>query len=146
MSIRAGGLAIAATGCVLATPVAVWWLVGDLSVDVPQGTGLDYAFRPPDVDPVVERVAGIGAVVVVVLTLGVLIWAARGRRFDGRWWAALVPALVAGAIVGAGARVVTAGTIGANIGAGLTLVGGGVVVGLLLLWSAGWSARLLLTR
>ncbi|MFI6498209.1 hypothetical protein [Nonomuraea typhae] len=141
-----GARAAAAAGCILATPVAAWWLVGDLSATAPPGAELDYAVRPPDLGAGVERAAGLVAVLVVAGTLVFLIWSARRGRLDGRWWAALVPALAAGALAGAGARVVTAGTIGANIGAGLTVAGGGALVAVLLLWAAGWSLRILLTR
>ncbi|MEV4112224.1 hypothetical protein [Nonomuraea sp. NPDC049695] len=139
-------LLAAAAGCVLAVPVAVWWLVGDLSAAVPPGTELDRAIRPPAVDPWAERAAGIAAALVAVGTLALLVRASRQGRFDRRWWAALLPALVAGAVTGAGWRVVTAGTLGANIGAGLTIFLGGPLVALLLLWALGWSARLLLSR
>ncbi|MEO3801161.1 hypothetical protein [Nonomuraea sp. B1E8] len=140
------GLLAAAAGCALAVPVAVWWLVGDLSADVPPGTALDHLISPPGLGPWAERAVGLGALVVAGVTAALLVRASRRRRFDRRWWAALIPVLVAGAVVGAGWRVVTAGTVGANIGAGLTIMLGGALVALLLLWAAGWSARLLLSR
>jgi hypothetical protein len=128
-----------------ATPVAVWWLVGDLSAAVPAGTALDHLIRPPAVDPGAERVIGIASVVLAGLTLALLAWASRRHRFDRRWWAALLPALAGVAIAGLGWRVATAGTIGPNIGAGLMIFIGGPVVGVLLLWAVGWSVRLLLS-
>ncbi|QFY12251.1 hypothetical protein GBF35_41875 [Nonomuraea phyllanthi] len=137
---------MAAAGCLIATPVAVWWLVGDLSAAVPPGTALDRAIRPPAIDPWAERAAGIAAVLVVAGTAALLVRASHRRRFDRRWWAALLPALAAGALAGAGWRVMTAGTLGANIGAGLTIILGGPLVALLLLWSLGWSAHLLRSR
>ncbi|WP_433433394.1 hypothetical protein [Nonomuraea sp. CA-141351] len=140
---RNTGLVVAAAGCVLAAPVVVWWLLGDLSAAAPPGTELDHAVRPPAIDPWAERAAGIAAALVAAGTLALLVRASRRRRFDRRWWAALLPALAAGAIAGAGWRVVTAGTLGANIGAGLTILLGGPLVALLLLWALGWSIRLL---
>jgi hypothetical protein len=145
-SSRGRGLLAAAVGCLLATPVAVWWRVGDQSPTVPPGTALDYVIRPPVIDPWVERVIGIAAVLVVGGTVFLLVRGSRRGRFDRRWWAALLPALAAGIVAGLGGRVVTAGTIGANIGGGLVIIVGGPLVALLLLWSAGWSARLLLSR
>jgi hypothetical protein len=140
------GLLAAAAACVLATPVAVWWLVGDLSVAAPAGAGLDYVIRPPAIDPWAERLIGVGGLLVTGLALVLLVRASRQRRFDRRWWATLLPAMGAGIVAGFGARVVTAGTIGANIGAGLTIVLGGALMAVLLLWAIGWSARLLLSR
>lgn len=134
---------VAAAGLLLATPVATWWLVGDLSATVPPGTSLDYTIRPPAIAPWAERVAGIGALLVTGAALAVLVRGARRRRFDRRWWAALLPAVAAGGLAGLGWRVMTAGTIGANVGAGLTILVGGPVVALLLLWAIGWSAHLL---
>ncbi|TDD00291.1 hypothetical protein E1292_29280 [Nonomuraea deserti] len=139
-------LLAAAAGCALAVPVAVWWLVGDLSASVPPGTALDHVISPPAIGPWAERAVGVAALLVTGVTTVLLVRASRRRRFDRRWWAALIPVLVAGAIAGAGWRVVTAGTVGANIGAGLTIMLGGALVALLLLWAAGWSARLLLAR
>ncbi|MEQ4723134.1 hypothetical protein [Nonomuraea sp. B19D2] len=140
------GLVVAAAACVLATPVVVWWLVGDLSVAAPPSTELDRAIHPPAIGEGAEHAIGIAAALVTAGTLALLVLASRRRRFDRRWWAALLPALAAGAIAGAGGRVITAGTLGANIGAGLTIILGGPLVALLLLWAIGWSLRLLLSR
>jgi hypothetical protein len=137
------GLAAAAAGCAVAVPVAVWWLVGDLSSPVPPGTDYDYMVRPPAISPGVELAIGAGALTVAGGTLALLVWASARRRFDRRWWGALLPVLAAGAVAGFGWRVVTAGTIGPNIGGGLTLLVGGAVVAVLLLWAAIWSFRLL---
>lgn len=139
-----GLLVAAAVASLIATPVAVWWMVGDLSASASLGTHLDYLILPPAIDPLFERIAGIAALIVAVASIAFL--TVRRRGFDGRWWAALVPALVALAVAGAGMRVLAMGTTGANIGAGLTLIAGGPLVGLLLLWSVGWSMRIALAR
>ncbi|MEU6715087.1 hypothetical protein ABZ897_26790 [Nonomuraea sp. NPDC046802] len=146
MGNTARGLLTAAIACVVATPVAVWWLVGDLSAPVPAGAPLDYTLRPPALPAWAEWVIGIVAVLVTGVSLVLLVRASRRSRFDPRWWAALVPALTAGALAGLGWRVVTAGTIGPNIGAGLALMLGVPFVALLLLWAIGWSAHLLRSR
>jgi hypothetical protein len=137
-------LLLAATGLMIATPIATWWLVGDQSATA-KGADLDYAVRPVELDPAVERLVGAGSVVIIAITLPLLIRAARMRRFDVRWWSVLVPVLVAGAIVGAGWRVVTAGVVGANIGAGLVFLFGGPVVVALLVWAVFRSLYLLLS-
>ncbi|RBQ21378.1 hypothetical protein DP939_01280 [Spongiactinospora rosea] len=140
------GLVLAAAGCVPAVALTVWWLVGDLSADVPPGAPLDHSVRPPDLAPWAETAIGAGALVVAAGTLAVLVRASARRGFDRRWWATLVPLLAAAALTGFGWRVVTAGSVGANVGAGLVVIVGGPVVALLVLWSAGWSIRLLLAR
>ena len=64
----------AAAGLVLATPVAVWWVVGDL--DEKGADDRDRMVRPFELPPVVENVAGVVAVLVVIaarLALG-LAW------------------------------------------------------------------------
>lgn len=121
----------------VATSVATWWLVGDLSVEPPAGgAAVDYLIRPWPVDPRVERVLGWVASAVVVVVFGLLLWAALTHRLDPRWWSVLVPLSVVGVIAGAGWRVVTAGVIGANIGGGLVMVFGGLAVLALLLWAS----------
>jgi hypothetical protein len=130
---------LAAAALVIATPVATWWLVGDQSS---AGTGLDYAVRPIELDPAVERMVGIGSVLAVVVSALVLARASRRRQLDQRWWSVLVPLLLAGLIVGAGWRVLTAGVIGANIGAGLVILFGGPAVAALLLWAVFRSVHL----
>jgi hypothetical protein len=131
---RRGLVPLAAAGLVLATPVATWWLVGDRS-GTSAGTELDYAVRPVEADPATQRLVGVVSVLVFVGTALLLVWASRRRLFDPRWWSAIVPMLVAGVIVGAGWRVVTAGAVGANIGAGLVVLFGAPVVAALVLWT-----------
>jgi hypothetical protein len=137
------GLLLAAVACVLATPVAAWWLTGDLSEPLPPGTAPDHLIRPPSMDPPVERVVGLGSVAVAGGTLALLLRASRYRWFDRRWWAALLPAMGVGALAGLGCRVATAAVIGANIGAGLMLMLAGPLVALLLLWIVSWSVHIL---
>jgi hypothetical protein len=136
---------LAVTGLVLATPVAVWWLVGDQTAKAP-GQDLDYAIRPVELDPGIERLVGITSVLAVAVTALLLIRAARRHRFDPRWWSVVIPLVGAGIIVGAGWRVLTAGVIGANIGAGLVILFGGPVVLALLLWAAVRSVYLVRSR
>jgi hypothetical protein len=129
---------IAATSAgLLAVPVATWWLVGDLS----SPGGDDYAVRPLDVSPAVERGIGVAAVAIVVSALVVAVSAGGWTRV--RRWARPVLALAAaGVIVGWGWRVVTAGVIGANIGAGLVVLFGGPVVAVLVVGAAVDGGRL----
>ncbi|MER7458807.1 hypothetical protein [Micromonospora sp. NPDC126480] len=133
---------------VLAAPVAVWWLVGDLTNDearrlADEGVVLDYVVRPVSLGPVGDRFVGVVACGVAVAALAVLVRATAVRRLDPRWWAVLAPLVAAGALVGFAGRVLTAGGIGANVGAGLVaLIGGPVLVVLLAVAAvAGWRLR-----
>jgi hypothetical protein len=121
--------------------VATWWLIGDRST-VPASADPDYAFRPFDVGPAVERTAGTGATVLAAITLLVLVWATRSHHLDSRWWKVFLALLAAGIIAGFGWRVMTAGVIGANIGAGLVVFFGGPVVAALLVWAVAYSIYL----
>jgi hypothetical protein len=135
----------AAVALVLATPVAAWWLVGDRSPRVPAGAALDYAVRPFELNPAVERTAGILALTVVAVAAVVLVRATRRTLMDPAWWSVLAPLVVAGLVAGAGWRVITAGAVGANIGAGMTAMIGGPVCALLVL-QAGLCLLLILVR
>ena len=116
----------AAVTLVLATPVAVWWAVGDVSS---KGfDDLDYMVRPVQLAPLVEAVIGGVAVVLVVASAAVLGHALYRGRVRRAWSATVIPLCAAGAVVGAGWRVVTAGGIGANIGGGLVVLFGGPLV------------------
>jgi hypothetical protein len=118
--------AVAGVVLVVATPVATWWLVGDLSTQLPDP---DHLIRPVDIGDTAEHVVGVGAVVLAAASVVALVVAGRRGRVDRGWWPVLVELLLAGALGGAGWRVLTAGVIGANIGAGFVLgVGAPVVV------------------
>ena len=126
----------ASVALIAATPVAVWWVVGDLTEKGFPEPNLDYFIRPIDLPPVVEPLAGALAVMVVVVSVVVLALGLYHRQIDRRWLATVVPLCAAGAIVGAGWRVLTAGAIGANIGAGMVLIFGFPLAGLLVLGAA----------
>lgn len=131
----------AALGLVLATPIATWWLVGDLST-VPLSASPDYAFHSWPIGPAAARASGIGSLVVAAVMMGVLGWATLRRLLDIRWWAVLALLLAAGFIAGAGWWVMTAGVIGANIGAGWVIISGGPILLMLLVWALAISVYL----
>lgn len=117
---------VAGVVLVLATPVAVWWMVGDLTTtEVPDP---DYLIAPVPMPATVERLLGVSAVLLVLATAVALLGATRADRVPARWWGVLAPLLAAGALSGVGWRVVTAGVVGANIGGGAVLLGGPVIV------------------
>lgn len=132
---------LAVTGLVIATPVATWWLVGDQSEVPVDGSDLGYAFGPVALDPVVERLIGIGSVLVIAAAVPLLVRASVRHQFDPRWWAVVAPMVAVGVIVGLGWRVMTAGVVGANIGAGFSIMFGGPLVLGLLLWAGLWSRQ-----
>ncbi|MFC4066516.1 hypothetical protein [Actinoplanes subglobosus] len=121
----------------LSVPVAIAWLVGDLTDPVSlelaaQGVELDYGIDPVSFGPAADRVIGAGACVAVVVAFAVLLWASFAGRMRAAWWTVLVALAAAGVILGYGWRVWTAGGIGANIGAGIvTFFGGPLVIGMM---------------
>jgi hypothetical protein len=123
---------------VLATPVAVSWMVGDLTDDVSlelaaQGVALDYGIDPITFGSTGDRIVGIAACVAVLASVALLAQQTIAGRMRGGWWAVLAPLVAVGILVGFAWRVWTAGGIGANIGAGLVvLFGGPLALGLLL--------------
>ena len=126
----------AATALATATPVATWFLVGDLSSEGFTEDHLDYMVRAPELPWLVEVLAGAVAVAVVVTSAAALGQAFHQGRLRRGWSATVVPLAVAGVILGFGGRTVTAGVIGANIGGGFILVLGFPVAGLLLIAAA----------
>ncbi|MGC4789523.1 hypothetical protein ACLQ22_17020 [Micromonospora sp. DT178] len=140
-------LPITALALVLGTPVASWWLIGDLTNDearrlAAEGVELDYAIRPVSLGPAGDRIVGVLACVGVVVALAWLLRATARRRLDPRWWWVLVPLVGAGVLVGLGWRVLTAGGIGANIGAGLMVIAGGPALAVLLIVAAVAAVRM----
>ena len=117
--------AAAAGLLVLATPVATWWVTGDLSEPIPDP---DYMVRPIRLPEGVELAAGIGSVVLGLASIAVLARLFQTRSLDRKWLPPIVFLVVAGAIVGWGWRVLTAGVGGANIGGGMVMLFGGPLV------------------
>ena len=131
----------------LATPVATAWLVGDLTNGearglAAQGESLDYVVRPVSLGATGDRVVGVLACVLVVVSLALLIRATATRTLDPRRWTVIVPLMLAGVLIGFAWRVVTAGAIGANIGAGLVVFAGGPALLILLVIAAVQTLRL----
>lgn len=104
------------------TPIAAWWLVGPLDESI-ENLRYDYLIRAPDVDPTVERLAGVSSVVGACLALILVAMEFRRGRIDRGWLAVTACIAISGFVVGAAARVVTAGVGGANIGGALLLYG-----------------------
>ncbi|MDG4794425.1 hypothetical protein [Micromonospora sp. WMMD1082] len=131
----------------VSAPVATAWLVGDLTNAearrlAAEGEPLDYAVRPIDLGATEERVLGVLATALVVVSLALLARATATRALHPRWWTVLAPLLASAVLIGVAWRVVTAGAIGANIGAGLVLLAGGPVLLVLLVVAAVQAVRL----
>ena len=125
----------AAVVLVTALPVATWGLVGQQDADGVPRADLDHAFQPLAVPAGLDTVLGLIALPLTAAAGAVLVRAHRQRWLDARWWEVLVPLVVAGLLVGAGWRVMTAGVVGGNIGAGFVVALGGPLLVALLLWS-----------
>lgn len=139
-------LLLAATGLVAAVPVAVWGVVGQRDASGVPRSELDYVVRPWDLPDGVAPLLGVAGTLTAVGCAGALLAATRSGDLRRQWWQVLVPLVLAGALAGAGWRVITAGTVGANIGAGLVVLLGAPLVAALLAWSAVRGARELARR
>jgi hypothetical protein len=105
---------------VAATPVFVYWWVGDLSSAPPSNA--DYVVGPPDWSEATVRAAALGSLCVIVVSTALLVFAVWLRLLRWEWLGVLARLVVAGATVAVGYRVATAGVIGANIGFGFFLM------------------------
>jgi hypothetical protein len=133
--VRAGRVAtpLAFILLILAAPVAIWYVVGDLSTSPLPPAESDYLVRPPRIFPWVENSAGILALVLIVVCALVLYQNLKRGLVSPRGWLVLALLLPAGLIVGLTGRVVTAGVIEANIGGGLMIMFALPVAGMLIL-------------
>lgn len=123
--------------------VTAWGLIGQWSHHGPPGVELDYVIHPPIIARLVETVATVLSVIVTVLVFYVLYRAARGGRTDRRWSYVFAASVLLGLVLGVGARIATAGTIGANIGFGLMmLLALPAAVLAWLAWTAVWAWRI----
>jgi hypothetical protein len=127
---------------VVAVPVAAWGLWGQQDAAGFRPSELDYAYRPPQLPAGLDTGLGIAALVLALVAGAVLVQATRRRRLAADWWGVLVPLMLVGAAVGVGERVLTAGVIGANIGAGLAVFFMGPAIAGLLIWSVARTVRL----
>ena len=125
----------AATVLVAAVPAAVWGLMGQQNTEGFAESELEYAVRPWNISDGVAAGIGVVGLLLAAVATAALVRASRRGLLDRRWWSVLGPLTVAGVIVGAGWRVMTAGVLGANIGAGLVVLLGGPVVAGLVLWA-----------
>lgn len=112
-----------ALAVVASTPVVAWALVGDVRTASAREPDPDYFVRPLDLPTPVPALVVGAAIVVLVIGISALVWMTRRGAVRPRAWVALGLAVVAGALLGLSARVMTAAVIGANVGAGLAVLG-----------------------
>jgi hypothetical protein len=129
---------------VLATPVAVYWAVGDQSSAPPDNA--DYVMRPPQWSTTSVRTAGLVALCAMIAPTLLLVFAVRRRLLRQEWLVVVGQLAGVGAAVAVGYRVATAGVIGANIGWGLCVLFGVPSCIGLTIWAALVSKRLLVQQ
>lgn len=136
---RSASLGLPAAGIALATPILVWFAIGDVSFRGTRGLFLDYTYGPYQVGPESGFFVGGVAVVVAVAAVGLLFVRTRRGLADWRSWVVVAALSVGGALGAGGWRVLTAGGRGANIGGGLVLLFGPWLICGLLVWAV-WFA------
>jgi hypothetical protein len=119
---------------VFATPVVVYWWVGDLSSAPPSNA--DYVVRPPDWSAATVKAAALGSLSLILLPTGLLMCAVWLRLLRVEWLGVLARLVAAAATVAVGYRVATAGEIGANIGFGFFVMLGVPLCLGLVVWAA----------
>lgn len=119
---------------IASTPVATWWLVGDLSE---AGDVDDFIVKAPELSTAHEALIGVAAMAALMAAAGVLVALVRRHRITWSTLRPVLPLLAGGAFLGFTSRVVTARVGGANIGGSLLLLAAPGVVVAMLLWSWG---------
>lgn len=107
---------------VAAVPIALWYLIGDLSTSPLPSRESDHLVEPMQIPAWSEHAAGIASLVLTVACVALLFWGGSRRFATPRTWIALALLIPAGLIIGLAGRVLTASVIGANIGAGIMLL------------------------
>lgn len=104
------------------TALASWCLIGPSTEGSDPSTTYDYIVRAPEMNRGVEIAVGGVAAIGVIVAGSLFLKARRPASLARCWRGAAAWSLVSGLALGAGGRVVTAGTIGANIGGGLLIL------------------------
>ncbi|MBB1252372.1 hypothetical protein [Streptomyces alkaliterrae] len=136
-------LVLVAVGLLLTAPLALWWVVGQQTVDVPDP---DFAVAPLEIPPAAEALVGTFALLGAFASAAGLVYWTRERALDPDWWLVIGPLLGAGLTLALVHRVVTAEVIGANIGAGLAILLGLPFAAILTLVGSGYALYLLFRR
>lgn len=113
---------LGSTLLVLACPVAVWYLIGDLSESPLPPAQSDYLMRPVSLPGWVENTAGIVAIVLILACVALLYRQRTRGLTTPRTWITIALLILAGMITGFAERVITAAGIGANIGGGFMIL------------------------
>jgi hypothetical protein len=134
-------IAVRGVGVFVATFVASWWLIGDLTEPGVRRYNLDYVIRPPDLPGGAVAAAGV---VSLVLGLTIVVWllVARARGRSRRELPVVMSLMVAGFVLAGIGRMATTGSVGANIGGGVALMLGGPIVVILLVYALRQFAKM----
>lgn len=115
VEVAARGPAVAAT---VATPAAVWLLIGYLSED----GGTDHIVEIPQPPRWIEIGLGVAATVIAARAWSLLFGCHDDWLIRRGWWRVCWRVVAAGLLVAVGGRIVTAGSVGANIGGGMIIM------------------------
>ena len=116
--------------CLLAVPVATWFLLGDMS----EPGGMDRIYSAPDAPRPVEIF--LGAMAAGALAVGLMFLIPRTRHSAERaWWPVFGVLAVVGFLLAYGLRIMPARVGGANIGGGLFLMFGLPTLAVLVAWA-----------
>lgn len=127
---------------IAATPVVVWWLVGDLSYRGRVEGELDYLLKMPDIPGWSEAVLGGGALISGAVSALALVAKVRAGRVDSRWLIVVALLALIGALLGFAVRVLTAGVIGANLGPVFLVIFSVLPTLLVMAWAAVLARRI----
>lgn len=109
---------------VVASTIAVWMLVGQLSEE----PSSDYIIRVPQLSRWMQLLLGVAAISTAGAAVAELWSRHRPWLVESRWWPVYGRLLAAGLLAAGGGRMITAGTNGANIGGALFLYFGPLLV------------------
>jgi len=116
------GLIIAGGVVVIASPIATWWLIGDLSEATRDPPGMYSISSPPEIPRWLLVASGVMALSAGLVSLAVLVRAERKGHLERGWIAVIAMLAIAGILAAFIGRLITARTIGASIGGGLALL------------------------
>ena len=117
--------------CLLAVPIATWFLMGERS----EPGGMDRMYSVPSLPRPLEIAIGLVALAGLIVGMRYLIPRTRATG-ERAWWEVFKALAVAGFLLAWGGRVLTARVNGANLGGGMFLIVGLPLIGAVLLWAA----------
>lgn len=108
---------IAGVLAVFAVPATTYWLIGNQSPDGMPVEDLNFYWYPPNWREHTVAIVGRACGVVLLISMGVLVFAIRRSWMRSGWLWVLSCLMAAGFVLGASYRMLTGGGVGALIGA-----------------------------